>query len=52
MKWVLFDEWMINNGSLLASDHVCYMLEQVSGQELNIMEAHREAIYLADYITQ
>ncbi|MBD2395357.1 TIGR03960 family B12-binding radical SAM protein [Cyanobacterium aponinum FACHB-4101] len=42
----------VNDGSLLTPDHVCYMLEQVSQQDLTLIKAHREKIILADYITQ
>ncbi len=41
-----------NDGSLLTPDQVCYMLEQISEQELSLIKAHREKIYLADHITQ
>jgi len=41
-----------NDGSLLTPDHVCYMLEQVSNEKINLVKAHRENIILADYITQ
>ncbi len=42
----------VNDGSLLTPDHVCYMLEQVSKQNLTLIQAHREKINLANYITQ
>ncbi|GAB4316205.1 MAG: TIGR03960 family B12-binding radical SAM protein [Geminocystis sp.] len=42
----------VNDGSLLTPDHICYMLEQVSKQDLTLIKAHREKIILADYITQ
>ncbi|WP_017292486.1 TIGR03960 family B12-binding radical SAM protein [Geminocystis herdmanii] len=41
-----------NDGSLLTPDHVCFMLEQVSQEKINLVKAHRENIILADYITQ
>lgn len=41
-----------NDGSLLTPDHLCYMLEQVSSESLNIIKAHRETISLTDHITQ
>jgi radical SAM-linked protein len=41
-----------NDGSLLTPDHVCFMLEQISGENLTIIKAHREKIILADHITQ
>ncbi|MBE9223593.1 TIGR03960 family B12-binding radical SAM protein [Cyanobacterium stanieri LEGE 03274] len=41
-----------NDGSLLTPDHLCYMLEQVSSENLNIIKAHRENILLTDHITQ
>jgi len=41
-----------NDGSLLTPDQVCFMLEQISGENLSIIKAHREEIILADIITQ
>ncbi len=41
-----------NDGTLLTPDHVCFMLEQVSQEKINLVKAHRETIILADYITQ
>lgn len=41
-----------NNGSLLTPDQVCYMLEQISSENLTLIKAHREKIILADFITQ
>ncbi|WP_373479781.1 TIGR03960 family B12-binding radical SAM protein [Geminocystis sp.] len=41
-----------NDGSLLTPDQVCFMLEQISGENLSIIKAHREGIILADIITQ
>lgn len=41
-----------NDGSLLTPDHVCFMLEQISGENLTLIKAHREKIILADHITQ
>ncbi|BAQ62217.1 Fe-S oxidoreductase [Geminocystis sp. NIES-3708] len=41
-----------NDGSLLTPDQVCYMLEQISKENLTLIKAHREQIILANYITQ
>ncbi|MBF2056656.1 MAG: TIGR03960 family B12-binding radical SAM protein [Cyanobacterium sp. T60_A2020_053] len=41
-----------NDGSLLTPEQVCYMLEQVSNEQLILVKAHREMIILADHITQ
>ncbi|MBL1208515.1 TIGR03960 family B12-binding radical SAM protein [Geminocystis sp. GBBB08] len=41
-----------NDGSLLTPEHICYMLEQVSNEKINLIKAHREKIILADHITQ
>lgn len=41
-----------NDGSLLTPEHICYMLEQVSNDKINLVKAHREKIILADHITQ
>ncbi len=37
-----------NDGSLLSPDRLCYMLEQVSSEELSLVKAHRENIILED----
>jgi uncharacterized protein (DUF2344 family) len=36
-----------NDGTLLRPDHVIYMLEQVSGQELQLLHVHRDRLILA-----
>ena len=35
-----------NDGTLLSPEQVCYMLQQVSGQELHLVHAHRQQIML------
>ena len=35
-----------NDGSLLTPEQLCYMLEQISGQQLTLIKAHREQIIL------
>ena len=35
-----------NDGSLLTPDQVCYMLEQISAENLSLIKAHREKIIL------
>lgn len=41
-----------NDGTLLTPEQVCFMLEEVSQEKINLTKAHREIIILADYITQ
>ncbi len=36
-----------NDGTLLRPDHVVYMLEQVSHQELQLLQTHRDRLFLA-----
>ncbi|WP_013324373.1 TIGR03960 family B12-binding radical SAM protein [Gloeothece verrucosa] len=37
-----------NDGSLLQPEHLVYMLEQVSGQEIELLNIHRQELILAD----
>ncbi|NEO25347.1 MAG: TIGR03960 family B12-binding radical SAM protein [Kamptonema sp. SIO4C4] len=37
-----------NDGNILHPEHLIYMLEQVSGQNIELLHAHREALILAE----
>jgi radical SAM family uncharacterized protein/radical SAM-linked protein len=37
-----------NDGTLLSPEQLCYMLEQISGQELHLVHGHRQQIMLND----
>ncbi|ACK68854.1 Radical SAM domain protein [Gloeothece citriformis PCC 7424] len=37
-----------NDGSLLQPEHITYMLEQVSGQEIQLLKIHRQQISLSE----
>jgi radical SAM-linked protein len=38
-----------NDGTLLQPEHVVYMLERVSGQELHLLRVHRQQMMLGDF---
>jgi uncharacterized protein (DUF2344 family) len=37
-----------NDGTLLRPEHLVYMLEQVSGQELQLLHSHRQQLILGE----
>ena len=37
-----------NDGTLLSPEQLRFMLEQISGQELSLLNSHRKAIVLED----
>jgi radical SAM family uncharacterized protein/radical SAM-linked protein len=37
-----------NDGTLLRPEHVIYLLEQISGQDIHLVHVHRQQLFLAD----